>query len=203
MKQIIKDRVCYHYKYHYRCRYRCPCDWKSFLKFGTNFRHTAGWFLYVFLRDGPGSGHCLYKQRNTPKQTRLRKALLRYFSRSLRHKGQQGSAIVAALKMGLASRPIFSKVMLSSGKKKWIIALTHHCLVCRFTNALTRRDLYTAQAPNNPRKMARVAKPKFWQEPKQSQSTTWNTLPCDESFVPNLNEVFHDVRSNHLALGFN
>ena len=26
MKQIIKDRVCYHYKYHYRYRYRCPCD---------------------------------------------------------------------------------------------------------------------------------------------------------------------------------
>ena len=26
MKQIIKDRVCYHYRYHYRYRYRCPCD---------------------------------------------------------------------------------------------------------------------------------------------------------------------------------
>ena len=122
MKQIIKDRVCYHYKYHYRYRYRCPCDWKSFLKFGTNFRHTAGWFSYVFLRDGPGRGHCLYKQRNTPKQTRLRKALLHYFWQSLRRKGQQGSAIVSALKIGFASRPIFSKVMLSSGKKM------DHCL---------------------------------------------------------------------------
>ena len=81
MKQIIKDRVCYHYRYHYCYRYRCPCDWKPFLKFGRNFRHTAGWFSYVFLRDGPGRGHCLYKQRNTPKQTRLRKALLHYFSR--------------------------------------------------------------------------------------------------------------------------
>ena len=72
----------------------------------------------------------MYKQRNTPKQTRLRKALLHYFWRSLRRKGQQGSAIVSALKIGFASRSIFSKVMLSSGKK-WIIALTHHCLVCR------------------------------------------------------------------------
>ncbi|MED5368074.1 MAG: hypothetical protein VX978_01155, partial [Pseudomonadota bacterium] len=74
-----------------------------------------------------------------------------------------------------ASRPIFSKVMLSSDKN-WIIALTHDCFVCRCTNALTRRDPYTAQAPNNPRKMARVAKPKFGQEPKQSQSTTLITL---------------------------
>ena len=102
----------------------------------------------------------MYKQRNTPKQTRLRKALLHYFWRSLRRKGQQGSAIVSALKIGFASHPIFFKVMLSSDKK-WIIALTRHCFVCRFTNALTRRDLYTAQAPKNPRKIARVAKPKF------------------------------------------
>ena len=134
-------------------------DRKPVSKFGTNFRHTAGCFFYVFLRDGPGSGHCLYKQRNTPKQTRLRKTLLHYFWQSLRRKGQQGSIIVSALKIGFASRPIFSKVMLSSGKK-WIIALTHHCHVCRLTNAFTRRDLYTAQAPNNPRKIARVAKPK-------------------------------------------
>ena len=117
MKQIIKDRVCYHYRYHYRYRYRCPCDWKPFLKFGRNFRHTAGWFSYVFLRDGPGKGHCLYKQCNTPKQTRLRKALLHYFWQSPRHKGQQGSAIVSSLKTGFASRPIFSKVMLSSDQK--------------------------------------------------------------------------------------
>ena len=78
--------------------------------------------MIFFLRDGPGRGHCLYKHRNTPKQTQLRKALLHYFSRSLRHKGQQGSAIVSALKIGFASRPIFSKVMLSSGKKM------DHCL---------------------------------------------------------------------------
>ena len=95
---------------------------KTISKFGTNFRHTAGWFLYVFLRDGPGSGHCLYKQRNTPKQTRLRKTLLHYFWQSLRRKGQQGSVIVSALKIGFASRPIFSKVMLSSDKK------LDHCL---------------------------------------------------------------------------
>ena len=79
-------------------------------------------FVYFFLRDGPGSGHCLYKQRNTPKQTRLRKTLLHYFWQSLRRKGQQGSVIVSALKIGFASRPIFSKVMLSSGKKM------DHCL---------------------------------------------------------------------------
>ena len=101
---------------------------KTTFKFGTNFRHTAGWFLYVFLRDGPGSGHYLYKQRITPKQTRLRKALLHYFWQSLRRKGQQGSTIVSALKIGFASRPIFSKVMLSSDKK-WITACTRHCLV--------------------------------------------------------------------------
>ena len=119
------------------------------------------WVIFVcfFLRDGPGSGHCLYKQRNTPKQTRLRKALLHYFWQSPRHKGQQGSAIVSALKTGFASRPIFSKVMLSSDQK-WIIALTHHCHVCRFTNAFAKRDLYAAQTTNNPRKIARVAKPK-------------------------------------------
>ena len=88
--------------------------------------------FHMFLsRDGPGRGHRLCKRRNTPKQTRLRKALLHYFSRSLRHKGQQGSAIVSALKTGCASRPIFSKVMLPSDQK-WIIALTHHCLACRF-----------------------------------------------------------------------
>mgnify|MGYP004097389687 CR=1 FL=1 len=86
------------------------------------FVTPLGDFCMFFLRDGPGSGHCLYKQRNTPKQTRLRKALLHYFWRSLRHKGQQGSAIVSALKIGFASRPIFSKVMLSSGKKM------DHCL---------------------------------------------------------------------------
>ena len=66
------------------------------------------WVIFIFfLRDGPGGGHCLFKHRNTPKQTRLRKALLHYFWRSLRHKGQQGSAIVSTLKIGFASRPIF------------------------------------------------------------------------------------------------
>ena len=151
MKQIIKDRVCYHYKYHYRYRYRCPCDWKSFLKFGTNFRHTAGWFSYVFLRDGPGRGHCLYKQCNTPKQTRLRKALLHYFWQSLRHKGQQGSAIVSALKTGCASRPIFSKVMLSSDQK-WIIALTHHCFVCWFYESIDKARSIHSTSTKQPTK---------------------------------------------------
>ena len=76
------------------------------------------WVIFIcFLRDGPGKGHCLYKQCNTPKQTRLRKALLHYFWQSPRHKGQQGSAIVSSLKTGFASRPIFSKVMLSSDQK--------------------------------------------------------------------------------------
>ena len=88
----------------------------------NHFQNLARTFVtplgdFHILRDGPGRGHCLYKQRNTPKQTRLRKALLHYFWRSLRHKGQQGSAIVSALKIGFASRPIFSKAMLSSDKK--------------------------------------------------------------------------------------
>ena len=88
-----------------------------FQNLARTFVTPLGDFHMFFLRDGPGRGHCLYKQRNTPKQTRLRKALLHYFSRSLRHKGQQGSAIVSALKIGFASRPIFSKIMLSSGQK--------------------------------------------------------------------------------------
>ena len=87
------------------------------------------WVIFrCFLRYGPGSGHYLYKQRNTPKQTRLRKALLHYFSRSLRHKGQQGSAIVSAPKIGFASRPIFSKVMLSSGKMDHCLNASLPCL---------------------------------------------------------------------------
>ena len=93
-----------------------------FQNLARTFVTPLGDFFMFFLRDGPGSGHCLYKQRNTPKQTRLRKALLHYFWQNLRHKGQQGSAIVSALKTGCASRPIFSKVMLSSDKKM------DHCL---------------------------------------------------------------------------
>ena len=88
-----------------------------FQNLARTFVTPLGDFHNFFLRDGPGGGHCLFKHRNTPKQTRLRKALLHYFWRSLRHKGQQGSAIVSTLKIGFASRPIFSKVMLSSGKE--------------------------------------------------------------------------------------
>ena len=111
------------------------------------------WVIFVcfFLRDGPGSGHCLYKQRNTPKQTRLRKALLHYFWQSPRHKGQQGSAIVSSLKTGFTSRPIFSKVMLSSDQK-YIIALTHHCFVCRFYESIDKARSIHSTSTKQPTK---------------------------------------------------
>ena len=87
-----------------------------------------GDFHMFFLRGGPGRGHCLYKQRNTSKQTRLRKALLHYFSRSLRHKGQQGSAIVSAQNSDSHLVPFFPRLCCLRTKKDHCLNASLPCL---------------------------------------------------------------------------
>ena len=52
-----------------------------FQNLARTFVTPLGDFHMFFFRDGPGRGHRLCKQRDTPKQTRLRKVLLHHFSR--------------------------------------------------------------------------------------------------------------------------
>ena len=97
-------------------------------------------------------------------------------------------------KIGFASRPIFSKVMLSSDKK-WIIALTHHCLVCRFYECIDKARSIHSTSTKQPTKdctrgqaqMLTIAKaitkhhlkhPTLWRKfrAKSSWSISWWSL---------------------------